>query len=207
MGQIHDLGPRGRAQGSSWLVPAMMVQSCYLGCREWGWGNRGCPVMGQRYDLGMGYQTMTAPDHIWWDAVVVWSQRMGHSSDWDPWGQISPESALVRKSRCGERNTRQLHQLGSVLVKTVRDLYSKGCKCPWWWVFLGSSALHFPWCEIPLRATLVVPCCFWLYNGMTQSNMIPILFYVIFLNFWAPQGFWCFCFVVHCFLWTIFFGL
>ena len=36
MGQIHDLGPRGRAQGSSWLVPAMMVQSCYLGCREWG---------------------------------------------------------------------------------------------------------------------------------------------------------------------------
>lgn len=36
MGQSHDLGPRGRAQGSSWLVPAMVVQSCFLGCREWG---------------------------------------------------------------------------------------------------------------------------------------------------------------------------
>ena len=96
-------------------------------------------------------------------------------------------------------DARQLHLLGSALVKAAGDQYSKGACIRSGKAYWGCLLCCSPAGEIPLRLSLLASRVSGVEDGVTQViNRLPVLFCVATLSFWAPQGFCCFV-VVQCY--------
>ena len=193
--------PRGwgaKQQQCGWghspdLLPGVRVQSS---------SSATLIMVGQSHNLGPGGRVQSSSsscpiDSRHYSALILegWAQQwLGHLGA-GPTATMAP--APRRRHNSGD--SRQLHQLGLVLVKMFGVLSSKSFKHPWCEACWGSLALLYRWGEILPRGGPPGAKLLWTGGCGDTGKMLPMFFYVATFSFWAPQSFYWFFIVVQSF--------
>ena len=136
-------------------------------------GVAGVVIVGQSKGLGVGHRetAVSFPYMARCCSILILKSRA--QNQLGPLGAgLTSATTLVPGKRCSDRNSEQLHQLGSVLAKTVEGLSTKGCKCP-----QGETGWDFPlffppWSEMPLRVSVLAVSSSEIWDAVMQVQWL-----------------------------------